>query len=114
MSSSKLEMSIIKVLRVGVIISSIIIIIGLIMLFTTGNDSFDTNNISFSIVLFNALEFKPAYIIMVGLLVLILTPILRIVASLFIFKLQKDKTYVYVTLIILTILTISFIIGFTI
>lgn len=114
MDTSNIESIIIKVLRVGVVISASIILIGLILLFSTGDYYFDINNISFTMVISQAINLRPAYIIMIGLLVLILTPVIRIVASLIIFKVQDDKTYVCITLIVLIILAISFFIGFTV
>ena len=46
-------------------------------------------------------------IIQLGVLVLIATPIIRIVFSLFSFALERDKLYVGITLIVLTIIMLS-------
>ncbi|MEG2338298.1 MAG: DUF1634 domain-containing protein [Clostridium sp.] len=112
MKGSNVESIIIRVLRVGVVISSLIIILGISLLFITGNSDFNTDNISFSMVFTSAANLHPSYIIMIGLLVLILTPVFRIIASLIMFYNQKDRTYVCITIIVLIILSISFLIGF--
>ncbi len=48
---------------------------------------------------------------MFGLFCLILTPVLRVVVSLFTFLKEKDYLYVGITGIVLIILVISFLIG---
>jgi uncharacterized membrane protein len=46
-------------------------------------------------------------LIQLGLLILIATPIARVIFSVFAFLYQRDWTYVFVTLIVLAILTYS-------
>ncbi len=50
-------------------------------------------------------------VIAVGLLVLILTPILRVTLSVVLFALERDHAYVVITLAVLTILIGSFFLG---
>jgi uncharacterized membrane protein len=50
-------------------------------------------------------------IIQLGLLILIATPIARVVFSVFAFAAQRDYTYVVVTLIVLTVLIYSLLSG---
>lgn len=47
---------------------------------------------------------KPMAIIQFGVLLLIITLIMRIIFSLFAFMLEKDKLYVIITLIVLAII----------
>ncbi|MBC6179116.1 DUF1634 domain-containing protein, partial [Listeria welshimeri] len=54
---------------------------------------------------------KPYAIMMFGLFCLILTPVLRVVVSLFTFLKEKDYLYVGITGLVLDILVISFLIG---
>lgn len=54
-----------------------------------------------------ALAFRPAEVIQLGVLLLIATPILRIMFSLIGFVLEKDKLYIIITLIVLTIMMTS-------
>ena len=46
-------------------------------------------------------------LIQLGLLVLVATPVARVAASLAVFALQRDRTYVVVTLIVLALLLVS-------
>jgi uncharacterized membrane protein len=50
-------------------------------------------------------------IIQIGLLLLIATPVARVIFSVFAFALQRDRIYVVVTLIVLTVLTYSILGG---
>jgi len=51
-------------------------------------------------------------IIEVGLLILIATPIARVVFSVIAFALQRDRTYTVVTLAVLTVLICNLIVGY--
>ena len=55
----------------------------------------------------SALSLSSGGIIQAGLLLLIATPVARVVFSVFAFALQRDRTYVFVTLIVLGILLYS-------
>ena len=58
-----------------------------------------------------ALAFHSRGLIMLGVLLLIATPIARVIFSVVAFVVQRDLTYVLVTLIVLTILLYSFFKG---
>jgi uncharacterized membrane protein len=58
-----------------------------------------------------ALAFRGRSIIQLGLLLLIATPIARVAFSLVAFALERDRTYVVITAIVLTILLYSLISG---
>ncbi len=55
----------------------------------------------------SALSLSPRGMIQFGLLLLVATPVARVVFSVFAFALQRDRTYVLVTLIVLGILLYS-------
>lgn len=55
----------------------------------------------------NALQGQPTGIIQLGLLLLIATPIARVIFSVFAFALEGDRMYVAFTLIVLTVLLYS-------
>jgi uncharacterized membrane protein len=59
----------------------------------------------------SALALESRGIIQFGLLVLIATPVARVVFSVFAFILERDWTYVLVTLIVLAILSYSLVAG---
>jgi uncharacterized membrane protein len=50
-------------------------------------------------------------IVAAGLLLLILTPVFRVAASVIVFLTQKDRTYVLITLVVLLLLLLSFVLG---
>ena len=52
------------------------------------------------------------YIIELGILLLIATPLSRVIFSLFAFKLEGDKLYVLLTFIVLLIIIVSIVTGF--
>ena len=54
-----------------------------------------------------ALSFRARGLIQLGLLLLIATPVARVAFSVFAFARQHDRTYVVVTLIVLSILIFS-------
>lgn len=106
-----------QLLRFGVITASLVVLLGGILFLTqNGNgprpdyhifkgeqDSF----ITFKGIFMGLFTFKPMAIIQFGVLLLIITPIMRIVFSLVAFMLEKDKLYVIITLIVLGIILAS-------
>ena len=88
-------------LRTGIILSSIIILTGLIMFLSSGYTGYPLN-------LKGSLSLKPYAIIMLGLLALILIPMLRVAISIIVFFKEKDFLYVKITSLVLFILILSF------
>lgn len=62
-------------------------------------------------ILSHVVQFDGAAIVQLGLIVLIATPILRVAFSLFSFAIEKDKLYVAITFVVLTIIFINMIFG---
>jgi uncharacterized membrane protein len=50
-------------------------------------------------------------VIAVGLLILIATPIMRVAVSIIAFAMQRDRAFVFITSMVLTILIVSFVLG---
>ncbi len=50
-------------------------------------------------------------IVMLGLLMLIATPVARVAFSIVAFALERDRLYVTITLVVLSLLIVSFVIG---
>ncbi|EMG27958.1 hypothetical protein X560_0060 [Listeria fleischmannii 1991] len=100
-------------LRIGVLLSAGIIVLGLALYLFTGESGYSgaTYPTSFSTIFSGLVDLKPFAIIMFGLLCLIFTPVFRVVVSLFTFLKEKDYLYVGITGIVLFILLISFLIG---
>ncbi|WP_430535201.1 DUF1634 domain-containing protein [Listeria rocourtiae] len=100
-------------LRIGVLLSAAVILIGLLLLMFTGTSGYPGTTYPTTLTdIFTGIgEFKPYAIIMFGLFCLILTPVLRVLVSLATFLKEKDYLYVAITAIVLIILAISFLIG---
>ena len=104
-------------LRFGVIAASVIVFIGgLVYLSQSGGMSippyhqFAGTQAGFTSLdeIFTGMrQMNAKGIIQFGVLVLIATPILRIAFSLFGFILEKDKLYICITLIVLTVMMVS-------
>jgi uncharacterized membrane protein len=128
---TRMELIISYALWVGVFLSASIILVG-ILLFAVRQDTgyarvlphhlkdiltfhqrsgpgfFPT---SLSAVLLGAMAGKPYAIIELGMLLLILTPIVRVALSVFFFLAQRDWLYVGITLFVLAVLTFSLFSG---
>ncbi|WP_145856501.1 DUF1634 domain-containing protein [Pedobacter suwonensis] len=103
-----------KLLRFGVITASLVVLLGGILFLVKhgaqGRPDYhifkgeENDFITFDGIFKGLFTFKPMAIIQFGVLLLIITPILRIIFSLFAFILEKDKLYVVITLIVLAII----------
>jgi len=108
-------------LRVGVVSSAVIILFGTALLMankglsTMSNDLTYNNgqvphgsfNISLS-GLFNGLaSLQPYSIIELGVIVLLATPLARVIISVFLFAAEGDKIFVYITAVVLILLLFS-------
>ncbi|GKU26668.1 DUF1634 domain-containing protein [Clostridium folliculivorans] len=107
------EITISKMLRIGVVLSATVIIIGLIMFLITGKSGYCGNTYPTTVgeIFSGLLQFKSYGIIMTGLLLLIVTPIFRVGVSIIVFMKEKDYMYVKITATVFIILILSFAMG---
>jgi len=111
------ELIISGVLRGGVLLSAAIIIFGLLdfyhIYFTAPNDPAIHRSFphSFGSVVTSAFSGDPKGMIAFGLLILLLTPVMRVAVSILAFAVEHDWRYVVITIIVLSILIISFVLG---
>jgi uncharacterized membrane protein len=130
-SSARIELLISYGLRVGVGLGAAIMLLGLLQLARTGQTGYATvlsHGLSALLsyqaagspghfptsplaVLSAALTGKPYAIIELGLLTLIGTPVLRVALSVLFFGAERDWLYVAITLVVLTVLIASFVLG---
>ncbi len=109
-----------RVLRYGVILSATIIVLGTIgMAATNGfsqveamltyypNVPHDNIDISLSGFLSGLAAFTPFSWIELGVVVLILTPVSRVLISVFLFTAERDRLYVLITAVVLALLLFS-------
>jgi Predicted membrane protein len=106
-----------SLLKVGIIVSGSIVAFGAII-FLVRHGSEKTNYHTFTPDIFNFSDFKglfegviafrSASIMELGILLLIATPVLRVLFSIFAFAYEKDYMYVIFTVIVLTVLIFSY------
>lgn len=110
-----------NLLRAGVYISMAIVILGgVIYLFDHGSEKidyavFDIDKVSLktvAVIFEEVLTFKGAAVVQFGLLMLIFTPIARVLMAVISFFLEKDYLYVLIGLIVLAIIMVSLSGGF--
>ena len=108
------------VLRSGVVVAATIVLLGgIFYLIRYGRLSPDYHFFygepadlrSVSGIVKGAFSFHTRGIIQLGLLTLIATPVARVLLSVFAFALERDRTYVIVTLIVLGVLIFSLVGG---
>lgn len=120
LTDQKVETILGTLLQAGVILSgSIVLIGGILYLIHYGQNpasyhSFvgaraDVNSVS--AVFSGALRLDGRAIIQLGLLLLIATPVVRVIFSVAAFWLERDRTYVLFTLVVLAILLYSLFLG---
>jgi uncharacterized membrane protein len=105
-----------NLLRSGVLLSAAVVLIGLGLYVVAPHSASSTYRIfegepadlrSVGGILKDAVAMKSRGIIQLGLLLLLATPIARVALSVLAFACQKDKIYVFVTLIVLSVLAYS-------
>jgi len=102
-----------RILQVGVIFSAIVMLIGLALFLITGYSGYEGDFVprQMGMILAGTWQLKPYAIMMLGVYCLILTPVLRVVVSIYAFYKEKDHLYVAITTLVLIILLIALVIG---
>src|SRR6202012_1331926 len=103
------------VLRIGVIVSvSVVIFGGIVYLYRHGSEAPDHKNfitqpsfVQLNGIIQGIIDFHGRSIIQAGIILLIATPILRIIFSTISFALEKDRLYVVISLLVLLIIDFS-------
>jgi uncharacterized membrane protein len=126
-SLQNMEIVVSAVLQAGVIVSSVIILIGITLFFIHAHQApalqhsyrrYTAANYSFPHTLAalknSAMTGQGVGLIELGVLLLILTPVLRVATSILLFRRQRDWPMTLVTLFVLVVLIGSFILGITV
>ena len=102
------------VLIIGVVTSAVLMTVGFATSLVVGWDgsmrglpSTTLASTDFSAVMNGLLELRPMAIAQAGLLVLVATPVVRVIASIVGFALEGDRLYSAITLAVLAILLVS-------
>lgn len=116
-----LNRSVGNLLRLGVVLSVATSLIGFIKLFTEGFkmprkynllNMGDSSEKVWGSFWDSLCKGEGMAIIQLGILILILTPLVRIIFALIGYLKEKDYTYVVISLIVLTIMLVSFLTGY--
>ena len=125
-----MELVLSNTLLCGVLASTAVILLGLILLVATSSTGYacDSSGDALSCILsfkssyapsqmypdtltavFSGLiAIKPLAIIQLGVIILLATPVLRVGSSLILFAFEKDRAFVLITLFVLVVLLFSF------
>jgi uncharacterized membrane protein len=125
-----MELVISRLLRLGVYTSSAVILAGVLMMIVTRSTGYSAVGsyhlatvmqyhahtagefpVTVPEVIHGALLLKPFAVIMLGALLLIATPVMRVAVSLVAFVLEGDRAYAWITLYVLVVLLVSFLMG---
>ena len=122
-NDKRVELVVGNLLRTGVILAAVVVLIGgILYLVKYGTDephytTFQKGVVpaaefcSPSGIVEAAINLRPRGIVALGLLLLIATPVARVVFTIFAFWMEKDYTYVAVTMIVLAVLLFSLFFG---
>jgi uncharacterized membrane protein len=108
-----------NLLRAGVLAAAVVVFIGgVIFLVRHGHDDVDPRRFNVpselrrpSGIVTAVLDGRGRAIIQLGVLLLVATPVARVIFSVFAFGLQRDWTYVIISLIVLAVLVYSLFSG---
>jgi len=103
-----------RIMQIGVVLSAVVILAGLLLMFAEGNGGYP-NGVhphTFSAIYAGIVAAKPDAVMMLGLFLLILTPVLRVVVSIYAFAKEHDRFYTFITTVVLIILIIAMWIGY--
>ena len=114
MTEDRFRVLVSRILRVGVVTSATLMTVAVAASLVVGWEgslrglpTTTSSTSDFSSVMAAALELRPIAIAQVGLLVLIATPVVRVMASVVAFVLERDGLYAGITLVVLAILLVS-------
>ena len=108
----KTEITIAKLLKAGVLLSAAITLIGLVLFLVTGSGGYDgAFPKSLPAIWTGLLALKPYAVIMLGVLILILTPFFRVGVSIVVFLREKDLLYTVISVFVFLVLIVSLVLG---
>lgn len=110
LTDGQIDIAIGMILRIGVILSAILVAAGGIGYLTGhGSTPAPAELISIPAILGGAFAGQPLFIVQLGLLVLMATPIVRVIACVAGFALEHDRLYAVISAIVLSCLIFSLI-----
>ncbi len=98
------------ILIVGLLISSALLVFGLVLALARGQP-LPTAMLAPGAAVQACLALQPAGFLSLGLIVLLITPITRVIGSVIVFAWERDWVYTAVTLTVLVVMVISIMVG---
>lgn len=120
-SDQRIEIILGNLLRAGVILSAVIVVAGAVLYFVQSGGRAPEFHVFRGVpgctlgnmdIFSGLIGLHGQCVIMIGLLLLIATPVARVLFSAIAFALQGDRTYVVITLVVLAFLVFSLLSGF--
>lgn len=110
---NEVEIFVSQALRIGVLLSAAVILVGLILFLSNGEGGYPGESYPTQLkeIFAGALSLKPFGIILTGLVLLICTPIMRVGISALVFLKEKDWLYVGISTVVFLILVSGFFFG---
>ncbi|MCW5852168.1 MAG: DUF1634 domain-containing protein [Anaerolineae bacterium] len=99
-----------KVLVIGLLLSTVILVFGVLLGLVEHRPLPDTT-LSVGEAVSRAVGLRPSGFLNLGLLVLIVTPILRVIGSIFVFIHERDWRYAGITALVLAVMLFSLLSG---
>jgi len=98
------------VLLVGMLLSVGVLILGLLM-FSLCGAGWEETTLSLGEIAEGLMEGNPVAVIDLGILLLIATPLTRVIASLVVFLMEGERKFVAVALAVLTVVSMAVLVG---
>jgi uncharacterized membrane protein len=101
------------VLRYGSVLSALVMVIGVLLAFMEGGSAAQTAPLSAGALVMRAVALDPLAVTQLGILLLLLTPVFRIVIAVIAFGVERDYRYVLISsgVLIVVLASIAFALG---
>jgi uncharacterized membrane protein len=104
----KLERVISLTLRTGVILSATLVVLGLLLYYAEGTPSvLRTSSVSVYSVFIGLLSLKPESVILLGVIILIATPVVRVLELFVDYLWGRDKMYAALSFVVLFVMLVG-------
>lgn len=99
------------ILRVGVLFSAALIIVGMALIFVTGDISNQFCVMEPGWIIWGSPFLEPSHVLFMGFAVLIMTPIIRVAVSIMMYLKARDLPFTAITMVVFMILLLSVVFG---
>jgi uncharacterized membrane protein len=110
-SNNRLEFFVYMLLRLVVVISGLLLVIGLALFWLTGDASCPTGLLTLDWIIWGDPFLMPSHVIFLGFLILVMTPVLPVASSVLIYLKSEDWMFTAITSTVLIILALSMSFG---